>query len=376
MTMMWTRRIKNSILFFLVMGLALGCQASVKKTNERGLFVSLIQDPPVLTSREDIQKLIQFAHTEKIRVLFVQVYRAGQAWFPSAHADSAPYEKALQMVGEDPLALLIREAHTQGIEVHTWLNMLSLSENIEAPILKKYGTDILTQKPGPDKKTIEDYKIDNQYFLEPGDLRVREEFAQMIEEIAKNYPDLDGIQLDYIRYPDAHPFYGYTPNNIARFKAAKGEVPVEESNIDWKNWRREQVTELVALLRQRALQINPQLKFSTTGCAPYIRALEEAFQDWPKWRAEGLADFVTVMTYPKTVSEFEKQLEGLKKNGVDLGRVNIAIGAYKLLDSPDIFSKQVRICEDSGARSCVFFHYGNFIEQPILVKALEQKEVS
>lgn len=365
---------KKAKVFFLLLVLSAWGQSEVHAAHPRGLFVSLIQNPPVLSNREDIPKLIQFAKAHRIQVLFVQIYRSGQAWFPSAHADARPYENALKNAGEDPLALLIKQAHAEGIEVHAWLNLLTLNENSDAPILKKYGPDILTQKPGAEKKGIEDYKIDNQYFLEPGDLRVREELKQMTGEIARTYPELDGIQLDYIRYPDAKPFYGYTENNIARFRQAKGaDARVEEANPDWKNWRRNQVTELVKLLREHALSVNPKLQFTTTGCAPYIRALEEAFQDWPSWQKSGLADFVTVMTYPQTVAEFEKQLAGLKKRNVDFSKLNIAIGAYKLLDSPEIFEKQFRICEKSNARSCVVFHYGNFLESPKLEKALKLK---
>jgi len=370
------QRIRNSALFFLACAVLCACELYAKPIQKRGLFVSLIQTPPVLTSRADIQRLVDFAHAQHVHVLFVQIYRSGQAWFPSAHADSSPYEKAKKDIGEDPLEILIRAAHARGIEVHAWLNLLTLSANADAPILKKYGIEILTQKPGPEKKTLSDYKIDNQYFLEPGDLRVRDELAQIVEEITRNYSALDGIQLDYIRYPDAKPFYGYTPQNIARFKAAKGEaVLAQESNLAWKDWRRDQVTELVALLRQRALKMNPKLQFSTTGCAPYIRALEEAFQDWPKWQKEGLADFVTVMTYPKTVAEFKKQLEGLKRRGIDFSKLNIAIGAYKLLEQPKIFKNQFKVCEASGARGCVVFHYGNLLEQPKLVSALKRRKL-
>lgn len=378
MMMIWIRKIlKNNFvkgckLFGLILIVAFQVQAQAEEAQGRALFVSVIQNPPVLTARDDIAKLVQFSKKNKIQVLFVQIYRSGQAWFPSQYADRTPFEKSLKSVGEDPLALLIQQAHAEGIEVHAWLNLLTLNENANAPILKKYGPDILTQKPGAEKKGIEDYKIDNQYFLEPGDLRVRDELKQMIVEVVQTYPALDGIQLDYIRYPDAEPFYGYTPNNIMRFKQAKGESSaVEESNLDWKNWRRDQVTELVRLLREHVLSINPKLQFSTTGCAPYIRALEEAFQDWPKWQKEGVADFVTVMTYPKTVTEFEKQIDGLKKRNVDFSKLNIAIGSYKLLDQPEIFSEQFKVCEKSGARACVVFHYGNFLESPKLIKALQ-----
>ena len=154
---------KKHILFCLlcllfVFSLPAECQEPLR----RGLFVSVIQDPPVLSSRQEISKLIDFAKKARINVLFVQIYRANEAWFPSKIADSKPYEACFKNLSEDPFRLLIKEAHAAGIEVHAWLNVLSLSANEDAPLLKKYGTQILTRNPKK-KKTLKDYKIDDQY---------------------------------------------------------------------------------------------------------------------------------------------------------------------------------------------------------------------
>ena len=148
----------------------------------RGLFVTVIQSPQVLSSREEITKLIDFSQKARVKVLFVQIYRANKSWFPSKIADQTPYEECLKNVSEDSFALLIKEAHKAGIEIHAWLNILSLSNNKNARLLKKYGTEILTSNLKK-KRKIEDYKIDNQYFLEPGDLRVRKELLNIVKEI-------------------------------------------------------------------------------------------------------------------------------------------------------------------------------------------------
>ena len=73
---------------------------------------------------------------------------------------------------EDPVGLLIKQAHAQGIQVHAWINFLSLGNNTNAYFIKKYGTEVLSRNLKA-KNKIEDFKIDHQYFLEPGDWRVR-----------------------------------------------------------------------------------------------------------------------------------------------------------------------------------------------------------
>ena len=335
----------------------------------RGLFVSLIQNPPTLSSREAMMELVRFAKKAKIKILFVQIYRANQAWFHSKVGDSAAYEAALKTLGEDPFAFLIKEAHGAGIEVHAWLNMLSLSTNENAPLLKKYGPDILT-KNLEEKKTLEDYKIDSQYFLEPGDTRVRKELVAMVGEIVRAYPQLDGIQFDYIRYPDSHPRYGYTPINMDRFKKSTGLKKIKEGSRAWNDWKRTQVTELLKLLVQKARTIRPHIQVSATGCMSYDRALLEAFQDWPSWVNGGLVNFVTVMNYSPDPVEY-KQWCGIAKSKVsDFRRLYFGVGAYKLVHSPEVFEKEFRSCEESESGLCAVFHYGSLLENPILEKPL------
>ena len=305
------------------------------------LFVSVIQDPPVLSSREEIIKLIDFAKQAHIKMLFVQIYHAGQAWFPSKIADDSPYEEYRKAVSEDPFALLIKQAHAQGIQVHAWLNLMSLGSNTNANFLKKYGTDILTRNL-KEKNKIEDYKIDGQYFLEPGDPRVRDDLAKMVEEILRDYPDLDGIQFDYIRYPDVDPHYGYTKVNMERFKKATGLKIIDEESPVWQDWRRAQVTEMLTKLVKTVRSRRPKMQVSTTGCMPYARAYYEAYQDWSSWLSKGLIDFVTIMDYSVDLKQFERWITVVKEKTTDLSKVKIAVGAYKMVHTPEIFEQEFR----------------------------------
>jgi len=361
---------KKNILVFCLGFLCISFgEKNCEAASERGIFVTVLQEPQVLSSRREILRLIEFAEKTHTNTLFVQIYRANRAWFPSRVADSRPYEECLKSVSEDSFALLIKEAHKKGIKVHAWINLLSLSNNKDAKILKKYGPQVLTRNLKK-KKTIEDYKIDKQYFLEPGDLRVRSELLALVEEILKNYPELDGLQFDYIRYPDRNPAYGYTKMNMERFRQATGVKVIKKDSIAWQNWKRAQVTELLSQLVERARKLRPDIQVSATGCSPYIRAYYEAFQDWPSWLKTGLVDFVTVMTYSDKIFEFEKHANEAKEKTADAGKINLTIGAYKLKNSPDKFAQELSFCEKSGSLSCVILGYGDLLQKPALSSIL------
>lgn len=359
------KKIIPAICILLSIAVFIPAQAKCETTERRGLFVSVIQEPWVLASRNDIEKLVDYAKKARINILFVQIYRANKAWFRTKIADQEPFDTCLKEVPEDPLKFLIKRAHAEGIEVHAWLNMLSLSKNKDALILKKYGPDILTRNTKK-KNVLEDYEIDNQYFLEPGDTRVRIDLINMVGEILEAYPELDGIQFDYIRYPDMHPAYGYTKMNIERFKSSTGIEKIDENSIVWKDWKREQVTGFLEELVEKTRRIRPEIQISTTGCAPYSRAYHEAFQDWPSWLERGLVDFVTVMTYSADTAEFEKFVIDARKRVADSMKVNIAIGAYEMIGSPSLPVKEIDLCHSHGLENCVIFHYGSLVDDPSL----------
>lgn len=326
---------------FFLSFLFLAASATGAPGAEKGLFVSVLQKNPALSSKRSVEKLIATAKKENYKVLFVQVYRANQAWFPSRHAENKPGE----------LAYLVRRAHEEGLQAHAWLNLLSLSANERAPLLQKYGPSILTRNTAP-KKTLADYKIDNQYFLEPGDPRVSQALSDILTELITAYPKLDGIQLDYIRYPDVKPSYGHTELNLARYRKAGGKSS-DEQDPTWRKWKRDQVTALARRLRDKARSVRPGIQFSTTGLMPYPRAREEAFQDWKEWTDTGLADFVTLMAYTDDMKQFQRYIVDAKNRLPGLAKTNIAVGAYKLKDRPEDFARQWALCEASGARSCV-----------------------
>ncbi len=353
------------VLFILTLQAGANCEDAVRY----GLLVTVLQDPVTLESRSEIDKLIKVSEENHIDTIFIQVYRANQSYFPSKVGDSAPYRACVKNVGKDPLALLITKAHLSGIKVYAWMNTMSLGANENAVILKKYGQGILTGSPSK-KISVADYKTDEQYFMEPGDLRVRRELVNMTEEIVSTYTGLDGLLFDYIRYPDKDPPYGYTNMNIARFKKSHRGQYANEDNSAWRDWKRLQVTETLEALVNKARATRHDISISATACAPYARAYHEAFQDWPAWLKSGLVDYVTIMSYPPDLKSMKKYVEETKEEVPDLKRVNIAVPAYKLVDSVDIFEEQLKFCRGYKPNMCILFDYESLLKNKAFTKAL------
>jgi hypothetical protein len=72
------------------------------------------------------------------------------------------------------------------------------------------------------------------------------------------------------------------------------------------------------------------------------------------------------MNYSPDPQEFEQWITAVKPKIKNFKKVDIGVGAYKLVRSPEVFKKEWDVCEQSGGGACVIFHYGSLVENPSL----------
>ena len=113
--------------------------------------------------------------------------------------------------GYDPLAFAIEECHKRGMQIHAWIVSMPL------------GTDEHVRRQGSlalcrNKSSLCTHYT-GQWYMEPGNPGTAEYMAGIVKEIVSNY-DVDGIHLDYIRYPDRT--QGYPDASLHR-KYGKGK---------------------------------------------------------------------------------------------------------------------------------------------------------
>lgn len=351
------------------------------KISHRGVWITCFSEKKVLYSKNAVCELLNFCAKTGINEIYLQLYRAGRAYYNSQIADSTKYEEIVKSSGTDTIAFLLQEANKKKIKVFAWLNVLSLSENKEAAIAVKFGDTVFTKdqylrlsSKNEQADTSDKYYLrENQLFLEPGDPRVGEYILSIIDELLTRYPALKGIHLDYVRYPYAVPYlpdsrfnnyglsYGYGEENMARFKQATGLDPLtmpeaRDNCLLWDNWKREQITALVQKITQHTKVKSADL---TVSCAviPYPeQAYSVAFQDWPLWVKEGIIDYVVLMSYTKDNRLFETAVKSaLAQRGK--GQVFVGIGAFLLKTEPKLLDKQYKIIETLKPDGIVFFSY-------------------
>lgn len=387
-------------LFFYVVSFsrsALPAEAAEPET-PKGLWVTCIGESNVLGSRQGIEKVVEFAKKTRIKALFVQVYRGDEAWFDSEIADASPFQRNREAVGTDSFRLLIELAHAEQIEVHAWINSLTLSKNREAKLLKEHGKTVLTKdqhkRPAmipKGKKSLLDrfYMREDQLFLEPGDPRVRTRIAGVVRELAQRYEALDGIHFDYIRYPASPPYlpgsrfnalglsYGYGEENVKLFMSETSVDPYEvnwkfKESQAWDDWKRNQVTSILREAARGAREIKPDIKISCAVIPSFDRAYFAAYQDWVRWIEENIVDFVVLMNYSRDthyVRLATKHALGL----VEEPRfIRVGLGAFLVPDEPEVLDAQLQQCLTLRPGGLVLFDYDSIKKAAPLRAVLEK----
>ena len=140
-------------------------------------------------------------------------------------------------------------------------------------------------------------------YVAPWNARVRERFEAVTVDLIERY-DLDGIHLDYIRYPG--PDFDYSAGSIAAFRewAAPRLTSSQRRTLDgaarsdplawpdgqpalWGDFRRQQVTRLVERVSFAIKTRRPWMTVSAAVLPDTMDARNDRLQDWPAWARAG-----------------------------------------------------------------------------------------
>ena len=261
---------------------------------------------PTEKTEADIKASLDRLKSAGIDNIFLETYYHGKTIFPSktmeAYGFTPQYE---QFVGIDPLEIWIREAHKRGMKVHTWFETFYAGN--QNPDTNPQS--ILAMNPSWGNKTQKDADLltpsrstseHNGYFLDPANPYVQDFLVKLLEEIITRYKP-DGINLDYIRYPNCissneSANWGYTEFARNDFFTIYGVDPITLKKTDpmwqdWNNYRREQITNMVKKAGQIGKRTNTYI--SAVIFPDRQSALTSKHQDWKIWSTRGYLNGLT-----------------------------------------------------------------------------------
>ena len=262
-----------------------------------------------ITTEKSIDEVIATAVSCNQNELLVEVRYRADALFDTSkgaylYPNPEPKSYILEDASFDPLAYILKKAHQKGLAVQAWVVVFNATPREQSYIQQNYiynnHKDWITYNFNGSQMNID---RQSGYFIDPGIPEVQEYLLNILGNLAGGYPELDGIHLDYIRYPESD--LGFHPVSLARYN----EYCQNQEEITYNEWRIMQVTNFVENAYFQLKEINPALQLTAAVFPDIAEANVDYAQDWQSWLKKGIIDRVYPMAYDVQYAKFKKQLE-------------------------------------------------------------------
>jgi uncharacterized lipoprotein YddW (UPF0748 family) len=235
--------------------------------------------------------------------IFPNLCWGGVAYYPS---DVLPPAKEVEERG-DQLAQCLEACRKHHVECHVWKVCWNMGARTSSDFRARMKQEGRTQVRA-DGKALDDWLCPSN----PANQKLE---VQALAEIAKKYK-IDGVHLDYIRYPEQRAcFCNGCKTRFEKFAGKKikhwpGDVDRDPALHErWLAFRREQITSTVAAIGEAVRKARPGIKVSAAVYPNWERDRDQLGQDWKLWCEKGYLDFACPMDYTTGAA----QLEGMIK---------------------------------------------------------------
>ena len=266
----------------------------------------------------------------------------------------------------DYLSAFVTEAEKRGIEVHAWVEdfYIGVNENYFTKHLPQW---LMLTKDGASRQS-EGAEYGGYLFLDPANPEVRQYLIKFYNELLTRFPQIAGLNLDYIRYPvsSMSDDTGYTEVAMDGFAAENGIVfPENATRADkvkvvasqygkWVNYRANQVTTFVGQVFDMVKLDHPNVLLSTAVFPEQGKSFEDKKQDFSTWLERGYLDIITPMAYYDDIPTLKRALEAMLP-GLSACYCYAGISpTYHNLSNERVLS-QMQTAIEAGADGFVFF---------------------
>lgn len=223
--------------------------------------------------KQELRDLLDKLQKANLNTILLQTRIRGTVIYPSRFEpwDGCVSGNPGSSPGYDPLQFAIEECHKRGMECHAWV--------VSIPVGRPNGTGTKYLKNKHPELLM---KVSDEMFMRPEKKGTADYIAAICKEIVCNY-DIDGIHLDYIRYPETMKL------NISKSQARNNISQIVKAVHDAVKAEKPWVKMSCSPIGKR----NDLCRYSSRGW----NAEDKGCQDVKRWTKEGWMDQIYPMMY-------------------------------------------------------------------------------
>jgi len=327
-----------------------------------------------ITSPASIDSIIAIANRYGFSDLFVQIRGRGDAYYNSSYEPKAEGLDA----DFDPLAYIISNKGNNHFRIHAWINVFYLWSSDSLPESERH---LLNQKPewivypasAPPNSTLSQRKGDSEgLYNSPLLPEVQAYILKIVDDILSKY-DIDGIHLDYIRFPgrdfDFHPwvrrqfqksyildpleFKNDKENFVQKYSYSGYELYFDR----WGRFLRNGLSDFVKRLSRKVRNRNSHIIISAAVKADLVIAHLNFYQEWDQWLKEGWIDWAIPMNYATDNATFISRIRNMLNNGL-MEKLWMGVSLYNQTENSAI--DKIRAVRELSLSGFVLFSYKQF----------------
>jgi len=173
---------------------------------------------------------------------------------------------------------------------------------------------------------------------------------------------IDGIMLDYIRYPNN--ICGYEPAMVEAFKKETGRDAnkIAPDDEQWLQFRSKYITMFISELRYELAQLDRPIELSVYVGPDWKEALTNVVHNWRDWVRMGIIDKVCLGLYSRDFASFYEGVLQARSTCPDRTMVSIIIACWGgNLYTPELLKKGADVSFAADADELVVYR-GDAIE--------------
>jgi len=167
---------------------------------------------------------------------------------------------------------------------------------------------------------------------------------------------VDGIMLDYIRYPNK--LAGYEPAMVNAFKEQYGiDVnSIEPDNLQWLEFRAKYITLFITELRYELAQSEYPIELSAYVGPDWNQDLRTVARNWRNWVKMGIVDKICLGMYSRDFKSFYDGIQQARAVCPDNIKIDLMVACWGgNLNTPELLKKGADICFIAGADEFAIF---------------------